>query len=393
MVGQKKIVAVNGSPHGGVGNTAQMIEMLRPTLEQEGFALEVIHLISHTIEYCKGCAFCLEKGNCWIDDDHRPITGKLLAADGIILACPVYFFHVPGQMKTFIDRSLPLGHKPRPTWKPGLAICVSAGLGETDTANYLAFLLRTFGAFSVGTLTAIAVQPGGFIGRQAVEARAVDLARDLARNIQEKRRYPATDRDLRYYQFMSGLVKSQKDVVMKNDDQHWREQGLYESFEAYIQQTATQVSFDSQMRDAWIKEMIEEYKEKKGQKPRAKKETTPPEISPSNTCEELLRMMPLGFRAAAAGDLKAIYQFAVSGHDNFVAHLRIADGSCTYHLGPAEKPDIIIKTPAEVWLKISRGELNGQKAFMEGKYTVQGDMALLLRLPILFGGQEVQRKE
>ena len=71
------------------------------------------------------------------------ITGRsppeLLEAEGIILASPVYFRHVTGQMKTFFDRSLALGHKPRPTWKPGLAISVSAGLGETDTADYLAF--------------------------------------------------------------------------------------------------------------------------------------------------------------------------------------------------------------------------------------------------------------
>jgi multimeric flavodoxin WrbA len=38
------IVAVNGSPHGGIGNTSQMIEMLRPTLAQEGFDLELIQL-------------------------------------------------------------------------------------------------------------------------------------------------------------------------------------------------------------------------------------------------------------------------------------------------------------------------------------------------------------
>jgi len=53
----------------------------------------------------------------------------------------------------------------------------------------------------------MATQPGGFLGKDAVEARAVDWARDLARAIKEKRRYPATDRDLRFYQFMESLVK------------------------------------------------------------------------------------------------------------------------------------------------------------------------------------------
>ncbi|HVN66898.1 MAG TPA: flavodoxin family protein, partial [Candidatus Sulfotelmatobacter sp.] len=224
-----------------------MIEMLRPNLAEEGFALEVIGLAGKNIEYCTGCAFCMEKGRCWIDDDHREIVDKLLAADGIILASPVYFMHVTGQMKTFLDRCLAFGHKPRPSWKPGLAISVSAGLEETATAAYLGFQLRTFGAFPVGALTAIAVQPGGFLGKPAVEARAADLARDLSRAIKEKRRYPPTDRDLRFYEFMGTLVRSYKDTVMKHDYKHWQEHGFYDSFEKYIQQERTDVSFDHEV--------------------------------------------------------------------------------------------------------------------------------------------------
>jgi hypothetical protein len=98
------IVAVNGSPHAGVGNTSMMIEMLRDPLSQEGFNLEIINLCGKEIDYCYGCGFCLEKGKCWIDDDHRSIAKRLLAADGIILASPVYIFSVTAQMKTFLDR-------------------------------------------------------------------------------------------------------------------------------------------------------------------------------------------------------------------------------------------------------------------------------------------------
>ncbi len=257
------IVAVNGSPHAGIGNTSQMIEMLRPTLAREGFELEVIQLADLDIQYCTGCGFCMEKGKCWIDDDHRRVTEKLLKAQGIILASPVYFFSVTGQMKTFLDRSLAFGHKPRSTWKPGLAISVSAGLGETDVASYLGFVIRTFGAFPVGTLTAMAVQPGGFWGKGAVEARAEDLARDLARAIKENRRYPATDRDLRYYQFMGNLVQSQKDMVMKHDFQYWQEHGFYQGFGAYIQQAQTEIQHDPGIREAWIKEMIDQQKNRK----------------------------------------------------------------------------------------------------------------------------------
>jgi multimeric flavodoxin WrbA/putative sterol carrier protein len=362
-----------------------MIGMLRPTLTQEGFDLEIINLAELDIQYCTGCAFCTEKGKCWINDDHRGVTERLLAAQGIVLASPVYFFSVTGQMKTFLDRSLALGHEPRSTWKPGLAISVSAGLGETDVASYLGFLLRTFGAFPVGALTAMAVQPGGFWGKEAIEARAADLARDLARAIKENRRYPATDRDLRYYQFMGDLVRSQKDTVMGHDFRHWQEHGFYEGFQAYIQQRPAEPTRDPGMREAWIKDMIEQQKEKK--KTQAGGETRKaraPGAIAAKTCRELLAMMPLAFNAAAAEGLSAVFQFEVQGDETFVAHLRISEGACTFHEGPADKPNLTIKTPADVWLKISRGEISGPQAFLDGRYKVEGDMNLLLKMNRLF---------
>lgn len=139
-------------------------------------------------------------------------------------------------MKTFLDRSLALGHRPRPTWKPGLAVSVSAGSGETQVVAYLAGMLRVYGAFSVGSLTAMATAPGGFVGRDAVEARAADLASDLARAIREKRRYPATDIDLRYYHFMSALIRENRHSVMKGDFDYWEKTGLNQGFESFIQQ-------------------------------------------------------------------------------------------------------------------------------------------------------------
>lgn len=102
------------------------------------------------------------------------------------------------------------------------------------------------------------------------------------------------------------------------------------------------------------------------------------------TCRELLQVMPENLKADKAGDMKAVYQFVVSGSEEFTAHLAIADGGCVFHDGPAEAPDVIITTPADVWLKVSRGEINGQLAFMTGKFKAKGDLGLLLKLNSLF---------
>lgn len=382
-----QVVALNSSPHLGIGNTSLMIQMIKAVLSEKGIDLEEIFLADKRIEFCIGCGVCLEKGKCWRLDDQAEIIEKLLSADGIILASPVYFSHVTAQMKTFIDRSLAYSHKPRQTRKPGLAISVSAGLGECSTADYLSNLLKIYGAFSIGTFTALAVSPGGFLGKDLVEARARDLAGDLARAIKEKRRYPVTEKDLSSYLFMRDLVDRQKDF-MQDDYRHWQESGFLEGFEDFIKQQFIKPDFDPEVRKAWLREMIRN--ETAGVKDRAAKDDSPKSSSvpggpqSANNCWELLKMMPLGFNAEAAGGLKAVYQFEISGSESFVAHLTISGGKCQFFEGSDPKPDVVVKSPAEVWLAVSKGEMDGQTAFMTGKYQVQGDLGLLLKMKALF---------
>jgi multimeric flavodoxin WrbA/putative sterol carrier protein len=386
------VVAINGSPHGVVGNVSQMIQMIAPGLAEEGIHLEEITLTDKRIEYCVGCAICLQKGKCWRADDYAGIVDKLLAADGVILASPVYFGHVTAWMKTFIDRSLAYGHKPRRTWKPGLAVSASAGKGETETARYLARTLGVYGAFSIGTFTAIATNPGAFLGKELVEARAGDFARDLAKAIKEKRRYPAADENLSAFLFMKELVTREKDF-MEDDYQYWQEKGLLEGFEAFIGQKFTPANYDPESRKEWLKEIIQEDKAK-GKGPKAEGQEAETGRSSAagqqtgkasaKTCLELLRMMPHGFKTDAGKDLTAVYQFEITGREEFTAHLKIEAGQCTFNEGPHGKPDVVIKSPADVWLAVSRGEMNGQTAFMSGKYKVQGNVGLIMKLKSLF---------
>jgi multimeric flavodoxin WrbA/putative sterol carrier protein len=383
---QPNVVAINGSPHEAVGNTSQMLQMVASALSREGVAMEEISLAGKNIEYCIGCGVCLEKGRCWRKDDYAAIAEKLLAADGIIFASPVYFSQVTAQMKTFIDRSLGYGHKPRTTWKPGLAVSVSGGRGETEVARYLGRTLHVFGAFPVGTLTALALNPGAFLEKDVVEARAGDLARDLARAIKEKRRYPATDEDLTFYLFMRNLVTGEKEF-MRDDYRHWQETGLTDGFETYVQQRYGAPNFDPEFRKEWLKEIIRAANETNKAKPASPPASSGPrpDLSSVMTCRGLLEMMPAGFNKEAAGDLSAVYQFEVTGPEEFIGRLKIEGGTCVFHEGPDPRPDVVIKTPADIWLAISKGELDGQHAFMAGKYKTEGSVPLLMKLKHLFG--------
>lgn len=259
-----KVVAVNGSPHVGFGNTSQLIDAIGAGLAEHGVEMEHIYLADKQIDYCIGCALCLDKGKCWCnDDDYNEVAKKVLDADGVILGSPVYVMNCTGQMKTFLDRSLPYGHKPQSSWKPGLAVSVSAGMYDVKVADYLAMVLRIFGAYPLNRLAAIAVSPGQFVGKDAVMQRAADMARDLAVAIKEKRMFPPNENDLFFWRFMGNLVAENKDV-MEHDYVHWDEAGLYDGFEAYVQQpTAPRLANDPESVREWRKMTIAETIKKK----------------------------------------------------------------------------------------------------------------------------------
>ena len=112
-----------------------------------------------------------------------------------------------------------------------------------------------------------------------------------------------------------------------------------------------------------------------------------PVIDPSafpSTARELVNLMPLGFSPQAASDLKAEIQFDLSGEGGGKMVLSIADGRCTVRDGEASTPALTIISPADVWLKMARGELNPAKALMDGLYKAEGDMNLLVKLSELF---------
>jgi len=102
------------------------------------------------------------------------------------------------------------------------------------------------------------------------------------------------------------------------------------------------------------------------------------------TLQEIFQGMAAMFKPEAAGDLKAVLQFDVTGEEAGTHHLVIENGTCTYQAGPAPNPSLTIITPDHVWRDIALGKLDATKAFMTRKFTVKGNMSLLMKLPNLF---------
>lgn len=105
-----KILAINGSPRGKKSNTDKFILPFLEGAQAEGASFEVIYLSEKNIKGCQGCFSCWVKtpGKCQIKDDMQELMDKINQADVLIFATPLYFFSMTGQMKTFVDRLLPV---------------------------------------------------------------------------------------------------------------------------------------------------------------------------------------------------------------------------------------------------------------------------------------------
>ena len=100
------ILGICGSPRKN-GNSAHALRHALSGVEQQGAESEYISLAGLEIRPCDGCFAC-RGGGCIHDDDMTPIYEALRRCDGLILASPVYMGMVTGQLKTMMDRTVPL---------------------------------------------------------------------------------------------------------------------------------------------------------------------------------------------------------------------------------------------------------------------------------------------
>ena len=99
----KNIVIISSSPRKGA-NSDTLCDQFYVGAHDAGHNVEKIFLRDKNINYCTGCGYCTDNHVCAQKDDMIDILEKLVKADIIVLASPIYFYTICGQLKTFIDR-------------------------------------------------------------------------------------------------------------------------------------------------------------------------------------------------------------------------------------------------------------------------------------------------
>ncbi|MEJ2642609.1 MAG: NAD(P)H-dependent oxidoreductase [Desulfosarcinaceae bacterium] len=350
-----KVIAVNSSPRSkNESMTELMLTHLVEGMRTAGAEVETINLRDKKIKSCIGCFTCWTKspGKCMHKDDMtNEIFSKYLAADIAVHATPLYFHTMNGAMSRFRERTLPIAqpfleigddgktyhplrHKaPAQVW---VSVCGFPELSEFDALSD--YLNRTKHRD---------VQLLAEIYRPAASMMNVKAFKNITNDILN-----ATERAGR--ELVEKMEVSAE--TMERIRQPIVELDLYskignEVWNSCIAAGVTPITFRE-------KEMV----------PR-------PE-----SIDTFMLYFASGLNTNSVGDRKAILQIDFSEQIEESCYFTIESGSVATSLGKCEQPDIIIKTPFELWMDIMTKKADGQQMFMEQRYAVEGDLNLMIAL-------------
>ena len=356
-----KVFALNASPRkAGQSKTEMMLGQLTGGMTEAGAQVDVVNLREMKISNCIGCYTCWTKtpGRCIHKDDMtQELLPRLLAAEVVVYATPLYNRLMTSGMKAFVERTLPAFepyfeqdqgrsfHPIRETY-PDVVMLSVAGFPEIEEFEILSAYARyNFSKYGRKLLAEIY--------RTAAEAMASPVFKDKMEEI-----LAAT------HQAGRELVRSEQ---VSASTLETIQQPLCESHHL------ARIS-NAHWKTCLAKGMTPKQMSAKGIMPRP------------DSMETYLTFLQFGFKPEAAGNLQAVIAFEFTGETNASCHIQIKNRGITTAVGSPAAADLTIHTPFDLWMDITTGQADGQRMFMAQKYTIEGDFNLLIQFRKLFGG-------
>lgn len=337
-----------------MSNTGLLLQEFLKGAQSEGAEAETVYLKDKNIHSCLGCYTCWTKtpGVCAFRDDMTELLEKVRGCDILVYATPLYNWNMSSLLKAFMERLLPLAdphlvkkgktyaHPPRYPINRKMVLLSTCGFPEISHFDGLRQVFRQVERGMGATLVGELLMPAGEL-----------LKHEGLRK--------------RFQPILQAAYQAGVEVV--------RDGKTTKETEAQIQKPLIPANQMAEVANLWWDSHLQGIAQGKAQDGK------------TEDMRLLLKGMAVTFNAQAAGNLKATIQFEVSGKQNGNWFLLIKDGKCILNEGRTASPTLTIRTPSEIWLAIANKEMDGQQAFMEGKYTAQGDMGLLMRMKSLFG--------
>jgi multimeric flavodoxin WrbA len=99
-----KVLVLSSSPRRD-GNSRLLADALLVGVGEAGHDGELVHVDDHVTSFLRDCRICRgPDGRCRIEDGFEALLERVLAAEAIVFATPLYWYGVSGQLKTFLDR-------------------------------------------------------------------------------------------------------------------------------------------------------------------------------------------------------------------------------------------------------------------------------------------------
>ena len=184
------VLAISATPRPN-GNSDILLDRMIEGCRAAGASVEKVRLRELALHPCLGCDACQRRVEdpCIIQDDAQPLLARLKAADGILLASPIYFASVNAQLKMVLDRLYSLFGGGDFTTLRGKRLALAFTYGDADPlASGVMNALRMFqdccrplAVNLVGCVHAACLKPGEITRQPEVLAQAKALGERLVR--------------------------------------------------------------------------------------------------------------------------------------------------------------------------------------------------------------------
>jgi multimeric flavodoxin WrbA len=185
-----KVIAFNGSPR-ATGNTSTLIQAVLDGAREGGAETTYVPLDELDVKGCQGCLSCRKNpGTCARKDALSRYLDEMKSADGIVVGCPIYMYHVSGQMKQLVDRLYSFwANNPDGSYysalPEGKRFAVVTSQGHPDPEQYkrpIRWLTGMIGGLTTETVGSI-VHTGSAEGPANKDPELLKRARDLGRKL------------------------------------------------------------------------------------------------------------------------------------------------------------------------------------------------------------------
>lgn len=159
-----QILVLNGSPRPN-GNTKGMVEAFREGAVSAGHRVDVVDVCRLKINGCLACEYCHTKGHgtCVQKDDMQQIYSLLKETEMLVLASPIYYHGITGQLKCALDRFYSAAYPSKPPKLKKAAMLLSSGDANMYDGAMFSFqgdFLDYLGLENMGIYTAHGAENG-----------------------------------------------------------------------------------------------------------------------------------------------------------------------------------------------------------------------------------------